>query len=421
MKPAAFVGAAALAAVTLAGCASGAGGSDEGANIVYVVPSSWTEVGAFADHVKAWEEKTGNTVEIQGIPDEQYDDTVRARLQGGEGIDIYAGQDNVEDPSSIMLEIDESEFASRMDPSVLDSMRAADSKIYGYPAADGLASFGVFYNEDVFAATGLDVPTTLEELTADFDALKAAGVTPLFLAGADGWTLLQHRNAADANFLGDDPDVAADLASNKTTWSKVPGALPQYEALAKWVAAGDVNADALTAKYEESLKALADGTTGAIINGSWIIGATREQNPDVNLGFFALPTEDGSNSIALSRPNILHIAAASEVADEAADLLTFLIEPENVAEHLAKAPGIPPFTDVTLEGADPVIEDIQAYVADGAAVRHFDNATTFPTPQDDIIAAYQELVAGRIDATAFLAKVDEAWANAGKTAGIEGF
>lgn len=415
----------ATGALVLAGCSAGGdssgGGGEGGTNVVYVVPSSWASAGAFADNVDAWEEETGNTVEVQAIPDEQYDNTVRARLQGGEGIDIYAGQDGVDDPAAIMLEVDESAFADRMTESVLESMRAADGKIYGYPGADGLSSFGVIYNKGVFADAGVEVPKTLDELTAAYATIQAAGVTPLFLSGADGWTLLQHRNAVNANLIGDDPGVVDALSANETTWSEVPGTLPQYTALQAWAETGAINADAVTAKYENALAAVTDGTAASLINGSWAIGEVRKLNADAEIGFFALPTQDGENQIGLSRPNILHIASSSKVADEAAELLTFLIEPENVAAHLAKAPGISAFTDVTVENLDPAIADIQAYLDNGESGAAFDTATTFPTPQDDIIASYQQLIAKKIDATTFLTQVDSAWANAGKTAGREGF
>lgn len=412
-------------ALLLTGCASGtaaAGGADGGkANVVYVVPSSWAQTGAFAENVKAWEAKTGNTVEVQAIPDEQYDNTVRARLQGGEGIDVYAGQDNVDDPAAIMTEVDEAEFADRMADSVLDSMRASDGKIYGYPAADGLSSFGVIYNKDVFDAAGVTVPTTLSDLTAALTKIGADGTTPLSLSGSDGWTLLQHRNAVNANLLGADASAATELATNTATWSAMPDLEKQYGALAEWASSGLTNRDAITGKYENSIAAVADGSAGAIINGSWAIGEVRKANPDANIGFFALPTSDGENQVALSRPNILHIAASSSVAAPAADLLQFLITPDNVAAHLAKAPGIPAFTDVELAEPDAAIADIQAYVDADHAGPAFDTSVSFPTPESELIAAYQELIAGRVDAAAFLAKVDAAWQNAGKTAGIEGF
>ena len=65
--------------------------------------------------------------------------------------------------------------------------------------------------------------------------------------------------------------------------------------------------------------------------------------------------------------------------------------------------------------------EIQTWVDEGKTGAAFDEASRFPTPQDDIIAAYQELLAGRIDVAEFGKRYDSAWQAAGKTAGLEGF
>ena len=420
------LGVVAVAALGLSGCASTADADSdstgEGVNIVYAVPSSWVNTGALQENIDLWEKETGNTVEVLGIPDEQHDTTVQARLASGGGIDVFAGLNDIEDSASVMVEITDPSFEDRMSSAVYESMFATDGKLYSYPTADALATFGVLYNEEVFEAAGVDeAPTSLEDLTAAFEQIKATGVTPLYLAGKDGWTLLQHRNSVDADFLSTDPDIAAKLATNETTWTEVPGFEGQYDALLDWSTGGLINPDVLTASYEQSLEALATGKAGAIINGTWAISELRKQNPDLELGFFAVPNADGETVIGLSRPNTMHIAASSKVQEEAQDLLEFLIAPEQAERFIAAAPGVPSFEDVTVAEPDPAIEDVQVYVAEGRVVGHFDNLSRFPTPQDDIIAAYQELVAGRINVEEFGAAYDAAWINAGKTAGLEGF
>lgn len=337
-------------------------------------------------------------------------------------MDVFAGLNEEKSPGDFMVEITDPVFEDRMPEAVFESMHAADGKLYSYPAADGLNTFGVFYNKAVFEAAGVtDAPQSLEELTEAFTAVKETGVTPLYLAGKDGWTLLQHRNSVNADFLAGDEGLATELATNKTTWADVPGFADQYQVLADWAKAGLTNADILTAGYEQSTKAVAEGTAGAIINGSWVIGELRGANPEGEFGFFALPSSDGETQIALSQPALMHIAKDSEQKENAEKLLQFLSEPAQVENFLANNPGVPAFTDVEIAEPDPVLGDIQAYIDGGQSGAHFDNASRFPTPQDDIIAAYQELLAGRIDVTEFTSRYDSAWTNAGKTAGIEGF
>ncbi|WP_136055338.1 ABC transporter substrate-binding protein [Microbacterium sp. K24] len=420
----AFTAAASTLAIALAGCSGSGGAPSEGSDkpLVYMVPSSWANYEGLQENIDAYTEKTGVEVEVQGVPDEQYDQNIRAKISSGGGVDVFAGLNEEKDPGSFMTEITKPAFQDRMPSSVFESMKAADGKLYGIPAADGLSTFGIFYNKDVFEAAGVDAqPETLDDLTAAFAAVKATGVTPLFLSGKDGWTLLQHRNAVNADFIGDNADLPKEMASNEGTWSEVSGFDDQYDALAGWAKDGLTNADVLTASYEQATAAVADGTAGAIINGSWVIGEIRGANPEGNFGFFALPNPSGATQIALSQPNIMHIAKDSTQKDAARELLEFLIEPAQVENFLASNPGVPAFTDVTVAEPDPVMDEIQGWVDEKKTGAAFDTAARFPTPQDDIIAAYQELLAGRIDVTEFGTRYDAAWQAAGKTAGLDGF
>lgn len=424
----AVVAAASSLAIALAGCAGGPGApsstarSASGKPLVYIVPSSWANYAGLKQNIDAYTAKTGVKVEVQGVPDEQYDQNVRAKLATGGSVDIFAGLNDEKDPGSFMRETTDPAFKARMTDTVYRSMLSSDGKLYGVPTADGLSTFGVFYNKDVFSAAGItQTPKTLDEFAAALKAVKAKEKTPLFLAGKDGWTLLQHRNSVDADFVADNADIATQLATNKATWSQTAGFTQQYQALADWSKNGLVNSDFLTASYEQSTKAVAEGKAGAIINGSWVIGELRDTSKDGKFGFFALPNPTGKTAVALSRPNMMHIAKDSAQPDQARALLEFLIQPAQVSNYLASTPGIPAFIDVTIANPDPILTDVQSYVDAGAAVAHFDNLTSFPTPQDDLIAAYQELVAGRIDVAAFGKRYDAAWQTAGKTAGIEGF
>lgn len=410
-------------AFALAGCAGSGGQNDaNGKPLVYIVPSSWANYEGLRENIDAFVEKTGTKVEVQGIPDEQYDQNMRAKLASGSGVDIFAGLNEEKNPASFMTEVTDTDFASRMDDTVFESMKAADGKLYGVPAADGLSTFGVFYNKDVFAAAGVDkAPQTLDELTAAFSAVKETGATPLFLSGKDGWTLLQHRNAVNADFIGDDAELPQKMAAGEGKWTSVAGFEEQYQTLADWAKDGLTNDDVLTASYEQATAAVADGSAGAIINGSWVIGEISGANPDGNFGFFPLPNPAGETQIALSQPNIMHIAKSSSQQETARELLDFLIEPAQVANFLDSNPGVPAFTDVTVESPDPVMVEIQTWVDEGRTGAAFDTAARFPTPQDDIIAAYQELLAGRIDVAEFGKRYDDAWVAAGKTAGLDGF
>jgi raffinose/stachyose/melibiose transport system substrate-binding protein len=61
-----------------------------------------------------------------------------------------------------------------------------DGRIYGIPWDSGMVGF--WYNKDLFAQAGITgAPATWPDLLAAVDKLKAAGITPIALAGKDKW------------------------------------------------------------------------------------------------------------------------------------------------------------------------------------------------------------------------------------------
>jgi raffinose/stachyose/melibiose transport system substrate-binding protein len=60
-------------------------------------------------------------------------------------------------------------------------------KIWAMPV-ENVAVAMVFYNKKVFADNGIQVPTTLTELEAAADKLKAKGIYPFSLANKTKWT-----------------------------------------------------------------------------------------------------------------------------------------------------------------------------------------------------------------------------------------
>ena len=52
-------------------------------------------------------------------------------------------------------------------------------------------SHGFYYNADIFADNGIEVPETWDELLAAAETLDAAGITPFANATGDEWTMAE--------------------------------------------------------------------------------------------------------------------------------------------------------------------------------------------------------------------------------------
>lgn len=393
-----------------------------GATINYILPAGWSDMGALRDNVAEYEKATGNKVTLQVVPDKDYDGIVQSRLAAKSGVDIFAGQDKLDNPSTVMVPAQSDCFSKRISAESLKGITAKDGKVYGYPTAMPLSSYGVFYNTEVFKAAGVELPKTLDDLTKGFEQIKAKGTTPLFVAGKDGWTLLQFRNAANATLPAETPDIFAQLNANKTSWTSSSYFVKEHEALSNWARGGLINNDPIAASYEESAKAVAAGKAGALINGSWVMGEFVKAGAGEKIGFFPLPTPDGKVMIGVSSPTTLKIASFSKVSAESADFLLFMMAKAQLDREYAKAPGVSPFTDVsggTLLPALKSIADISA--KPGQSTVAFDGLSPVKAPEQELISAYQELVAGRTTAADFGKVVDESWKKAGALQNIPGF
>ena len=91
-----------------------------------------------------------------------------------------------------------------------------DGKTYGLPFNFGIEGF--WYNKDLFAQAGAEVPTTLDELYTAIDKLKAAGIVPIAVGAGDKWPAAHYwynfalkscspevLSNAQANLVFDDP------------------------------------------------------------------------------------------------------------------------------------------------------------------------------------------------------------------------
>lgn len=390
--------------------------------VSYIAAASQLNYGGIKDLIAKWEAQTGNKVDIQAIQDDQYDNLVKAKLSGGGDIDIFFGEYAKYDVPNQLLEISGEPFESRLNDIALASMKYKDGKIYGFPSPMSLGSWGGFYNKRVFADLGLSAPKTMDELSRALAAIKAGGKTPIYFAAKDGWTMLQHRNAVNGIIGGEDPAVWDKLNANQIGWKDVPGFIYQYKQLEDWAKKGYLNKDLLTATYEKQQQALVNGDAAIIFQGGFVVPELLKLDPAAEIGFFPLPNADGSETIALTGATQVYIAKNSKHAEASKDLLRFLSDQPQVQSYLEVSPGVSAFKDVDVSDKMPeALKDIQDIVNTGKLSRHGDEAYVVPLPYDDMVAAYTELLAGKITAEEFVKKNDAMYQKNAKIAKIPGF
>ncbi|MCR2828177.1 ABC transporter substrate-binding protein, partial [Microbacterium sp. zg.Y909] len=192
---------AAAAAVTagvlaLAGCSGSGGGAGEDGDVEMTLwHNSTTGPGKeFWDQTAAAfsEENPGVTIKVQVVQNEELDGKLQTALNSGDAPDLFlqrgggklaamvaAGQ--IKDITDAISDT----AAEEIPDTTLDNLRV-DDKLYGMPVA--VLPGGMFYSQQVFDAAGItEAPTTIDEMSAAVEALKASGVEPIALGGKNAW------------------------------------------------------------------------------------------------------------------------------------------------------------------------------------------------------------------------------------------
>ncbi|QNU68199.1 extracellular solute-binding protein [Ruminiclostridium herbifermentans] len=162
----------------------------------------------------------------------------------------------------------------------------ADGKIYCVqPGADQYFTPRLWYHKDIFAKYNIQVPTTFDELLKVCETLKSKGIIPISIVGKGGWTPNLHL--IQTMIMAEDPQVAVDLANNKTDFSNpvVKNALGRIQQLVKVgaFAPGITNID-----YGPAVEMYTSNKAAMLAMFTWELPNLEKASPDTD--FMVWPT-----------------------------------------------------------------------------------------------------------------------------------
>ncbi len=136
------------------------------------------------------EANPGVTIEVQGFQNEELQRTLRPNaLRSGDAPDIFmvwGGGELADQVNAGYLRDLTDEVAAESDAiGGVAPIWQVDGQTYALPYAFGPEGF--WYNTEHFEQAGVEVPTTLDELYAVNETLRAEGFTPIAVGAGDGW------------------------------------------------------------------------------------------------------------------------------------------------------------------------------------------------------------------------------------------
>lgn len=227
---------------------------------------------------------------------------------------------------------------------------------------------GVYYNKDMFAENGWEIPKTIDDLQVIIDDCKAKGITPFASHMVDTWSIGNvTMQFAMNDVFNKVPSWGDDFRNGTTSFTESKEFQTAYSynklifdnTFPETFSTEQTDCDARMVLGEAAMK----------VSGSWSIQNFLDIDENFNFGIFPFPNQTGDSKL-IFEPNITIMKSA---ASEHQDAIDCVIDVMTGNKELARE--IYDYTktaamlkDVTPTFANPSQEDIDKYAAEGMIV-----------------------------------------------------
>ena len=387
----------------------------------------WLHIEANPAQVKIWEEvarafeaKTpGVKVEMQFLENEAYKAKLPTILQSKDRPHIIyswaGGVLKAQIEAGVLEDISApmKGYSDQLAPAAVAAF-TQDGKIYGVPMV--LSEVGFFYNKELMAKAGVDGSkiATWDELLAAVKALKAAGVTPIVVGGADKWPLHFYWTYL-AIRAGGKPAFDAALRNQNAGFEAEPF-VKAGELFKQLVDLQPFQTGFLGFKNQQSVGYFGDGKAAMTLalNGVYllqrVLAADKTGLSDDKLGWFAFPTVAGGKGDASDTlGGITGWLVTKGSPKEAAEFLKFLVS-QDVQKRLAAGNFLIPVigsADVGL--SSPFMRNIAQNLARSKYHQNFLDQTLGPSVGRVVNDATSEIAGGSMTPKDAAKAIQAAW------------
>jgi alpha-glucoside transport system substrate-binding protein len=346
----------------------------------------------FEGAMAEFEKSSGITIKFTDAS-QSFDTLIRPRVQGNNPPDIalfpqpglmldFAKQGKLQDLGT-MLNVDQ--LKPQLVPGVLD-VGTLEGKVYGFPMNFNVKSL-VWYPKKAFEAKGYKVPTTIAELEALTNQIKADGTTPWCVgiqsAGATGWPATDWIEDFVLRYGGPQkydqwvrheiPFTDPVVVQSANEFDKLALADGNVFGGRKSVVSTDFGV-AMNPMFQDPPKCFLHRQGNFITQKGFITESVR-QNLDQEVGVFQLPGTDASNKPLLVGGDL---AGAFSSDDDTKKALEFITSPTFAFSNIAASSYISPHKGFDLNNYPNQTSKEVAKLAYGSTVSRFDGSDTMP-------------------------------------------
>lgn len=291
-------------------------------------------------HKEFMEKNPDIIVEYTQLTIDQFNSTVVAAIQNGDGPDLFPVPTNL----NLTIAVNENWFLdmeqyvskefvdSFVDGALSEGIQRKNGVLYTVPEADIVSNSMFFYNKDILAECGLEVPATFEEFREACRVVteKGAGKYYGLIEGGN------QMNRCDVLLRALIQGAGGKIA-NQSRAVTVDGRVPYdteevkaaVELLQGIVADGSLHPDTASISAPEARERFAQGQAAFLCQGIWCIGTWANDHPELNYGVMTVPkgAENGYTS-NIERTTWMGIYSQTKHPQEAARYLEALYNTE---------------------------------------------------------------------------------------------
>ena len=259
-------------------------------------------------------------VDFGSVKNDQYVAQITTKIAANDIPDIFFGWVGIAQFANhinrgYVMDLTSESFINRLTDAGKKAVTYND-KVYGVPI--NVQVIGTLYNKKIYKELGLSVPKTWEEFTANCEAIKKAGKTPLALGVKDNYvTQMLPYTLWPSVTYGKNMDFENQRIEGKVKYDSPEWKKP-LEMAVDLYNKGYTNTGVLGISYDQQLEMIATEKAVMLNMGDWCVDTIKKINPDIQLGFFPTPPPAGTDLVLESQPGGVYMIAKDTKAPEAA-------------------------------------------------------------------------------------------------------
>jgi raffinose/stachyose/melibiose transport system substrate-binding protein len=188
-----------------------------------------------------------------------------------------------------LLDISDQPFVQNYYEAAITDAGSYNGKVYQVNLG-GVSYSGIYYNKDLFAEYGVDIPTTWDELVAACDTFAAADIPCMTAGGKDGWPIFVGAYGVIGSIYPDQEALVEGLWTGSIKWNDETS-MEMWEKMKVYAqemmepGASGIAGDAAPGRF-------ASGAVAMFSGGTWYASAIESAEPEFEWGYIPWPASD---------------------------------------------------------------------------------------------------------------------------------